>query len=102
MDNYSKSVKILADFRRTRFLASAILSSPLIVFVYSPLLVALTVAGISAPFATGRFIDFIQLDEKNEHGLVSLVADAIKSEDQAHRARPSRRGQTRPFRAVSR
>ena len=26
------------------------------------------------------------LDEKNEHGLVSMVADAIKSEDQAHRA----------------
>ncbi len=25
------------------------------------------------------------LDEKNEHGLVSMVADAIKSEDQAHR-----------------
>lgn len=25
------------------------------------------------------------LDEKNEHGLVSMIADAIKSEDQAHR-----------------
>lgn len=32
------------------------------------------------------------LDEKNEHGLVTLVADAIKAEDQAHRARPSRQG----------
>ena len=31
------------------------------------------------------------LDEENEHGLVSLVADAIKSEDQAHWANPSRR-----------
>ena len=30
------------------------------------------------------------LDEKNEHGLVTLVADAIKSEDREHRARPSR------------
>ncbi len=26
------------------------------------------------------------LDEKNEHGLVSMVADAIKAEDRAHRA----------------
>lgn len=30
------------------------------------------------------------LDEKNEHGLVSMVADAIKAEDRAHRARPFR------------
>ncbi len=29
------------------------------------------------------------LDEKNEHGLVSMVADAIKSEDRVHLARPS-------------
>ena len=33
------------------------MSSPSIVFVYSPLLVAQTVAGIAIPFATGRFID---------------------------------------------
>jgi len=32
------------------------------------------------------------LDEKNEHGLVSMVADAIKREDAAHRARPSLHG----------
>ena len=57
MDSYSKSVKRLAGFRRTRFLASVILSSPLIVFVYSPLLLALTIAGIAVPFATGRFIN---------------------------------------------
>ena len=30
------------------------------------------------------------LDEKNEHGLVSMVADAIKAEDRAHRVRPFR------------
>ena len=42
-----------------RFLASVVLSSPAVVFVYSPLLVALTVAGIAVPFATGRFIDSI-------------------------------------------
>ena len=42
-----------------RFLASIVLSSPAVVFVYSPLLVALTVAGIAIPFATGRFIDSI-------------------------------------------
>ena len=57
MNSYNKRVKRLATFRRTRFLASVILSSPLIVFVYSPLLVALTVAGIAVPFATGRFIN---------------------------------------------
>ena len=48
-----------ATFRRTRFLASVLLSAPVVVFVYSPLLVALTVAGIAVPFATGRFIDAI-------------------------------------------
>ena len=42
---------------RTRFLAKAIMSSPAIVFAYSPLLVAQTIAGIAVPFATGRFID---------------------------------------------
>ena len=57
MNSYNKRVKRLATFRRTRFLASVILSSSLIVFVYSPLLVALTVAGIAVPFATGRFIN---------------------------------------------
>ena len=46
-----------AEFARMRFLASVVLSSPVVVFVYSPLLVALTVAGIAIPFATGRFID---------------------------------------------
>ena len=40
-----------------RFLVSVVLSSPAVVFAYSPLLIALTVAGIAVPFATGRFID---------------------------------------------
>ena len=44
-------------FARTRFLAGVVLSSPILAFVYSPLLVLLTVAGIAVPFATGRFID---------------------------------------------
>ena len=44
-------------FRRTRFLWATILSSPAVVFVYSPLLVVQTVAGIAVPFATGRFIN---------------------------------------------
>ena len=57
MNRYSKRVKSLVGLRRTRFLASVILSSPLIVFVYSPLLLALTIAGIAVPFATGRFIN---------------------------------------------
>ena len=42
------------------------------------------------------------LDEKNEHGLVSMVAGAIKSEDLAHRERPSRQGPPPSSRAVSR
>ncbi len=42
------------------------------------------------------------LDEKNEHGLVSMVADAIKSEDREHRERPSRQGPPPSSRAVSR
>ena len=44
-------------FRRTRFLARAIMSSPTIVFVYSPLMVLQTAASIAVPFAVGRFID---------------------------------------------
>ena len=44
-------------FRRTRFLWATILSSPAVLFVYSPLLVLQTVAGIAVPFATGRFIN---------------------------------------------
>ena len=42
------------------------------------------------------------LDEKNEHGLVSMVADAIKSEDRAHRERPSRQGPPPSSRGASR
>ncbi len=44
-------------FARTRFLAATILSSPVVAFVYSPLLIVLTAVGIAVPFATGRFID---------------------------------------------
>ena len=36
---------------------ATILSSPAVVFVYSPLLVVQTVAGIAVPFATGNFIN---------------------------------------------
>ena len=42
------------------------------------------------------------LDESNEHGLVSLVADAIKTEDLAHRGRPSLQGPSRRPPAASR
>ena len=54
MDSDEKNA---AKFARMRFLASVVLSSPVVVFVYSPLLIALTGAGIAVPFATGRFID---------------------------------------------
>ena len=40
-----------------RFLSRTVMSSPVVLFVYSPLLVAQTVAGIVIPFATGYFID---------------------------------------------
>lgn len=43
--------------RRTRFLARTLLSSPAVVFVYTPLLVSHAAAGMAVPFATGRFID---------------------------------------------
>ena len=46
-----------AQFWRTRFLAAVVLSSPLVAFVYSPLLIVQTATGIAVPFATGRFID---------------------------------------------
>ena len=42
------------------------------------------------------------LDENNEHGLVSMVADTIKAEDQAHREHPSLQGLPSSSRAVSR
>ena len=42
------------------------------------------------------------LDEKNEHGLVSMVADTIKAEDQTHREHPSLQGLPSSSRAVSR
>ena len=42
------------------------------------------------------------LDEKNEHGLVSMVADAIKAEDRAHRESPSLQGPWQRPRAASR
>ena len=53
-----KAYEILhKPFRRTWFLARTILASPIIVFAYSPLLVATTIAEIAIPFATGRFIN---------------------------------------------
>ena len=53
-----KAMEILhRRFNRTRFLAHTILSSPMIVFTYSPLLVTATIAEIAVPFATGHFID---------------------------------------------
>lgn len=42
------------------------------------------------------------LDEKNEHGLVSMVADAIKAEDRAHWESPSLQGPWQRPRAASR
>jgi ABC-type bacteriocin/lantibiotic exporter with double-glycine peptidase domain len=40
-----------------RFLASLIWSSPVLTFVYSPLLVVQTLVGVVVPFAMGAFID---------------------------------------------
>ncbi|MBQ5531168.1 MAG: ABC transporter ATP-binding protein [Kiritimatiellae bacterium] len=44
-------------FKRTRFLAKTLASSPAVLFIYTPLAVAQTAAGVAVPFATGRFID---------------------------------------------
>ena len=66
--------KTSAIFRRTRFLAKTVFSSPIIVFVYSPLLVAQTVAGISVPFATGRFIDALVEGTRPESPFALLAA----------------------------
>ncbi|MBQ2630127.1 MAG: ABC transporter ATP-binding protein [Kiritimatiellae bacterium] len=40
-----------------KFLASVLMSSPIVALVYSPLLIVQTIAAIAVPFATGRFID---------------------------------------------
>ena len=45
------------NFRRIRFLFRTLASSPGAMTLYSPLLVATTVAGVAVPFATGRLID---------------------------------------------
>lgn len=46
-------------FRQLRFLLALLASAPSILFLYSPALVALTLASVATPFATGRFIDAI-------------------------------------------
>ncbi len=47
------------NFRRIRFLFRTLTSSPGVMTLYSPLLVALTLAGVAVPFATGRLIDVL-------------------------------------------
>lgn len=42
---------------KLRFLLAALCSSPTIIYIYTPFTIILTVLGIAAPFATGRFID---------------------------------------------
>lgn len=43
--------------RKLRFLLAVLVSSPAIIYIYTPFTIILTVLGIAAPFATGRFID---------------------------------------------
>ena len=50
------------------------MSSPAVVFVYSPLLVAQTIAGIAVPFATGRFINALVCGVKPVAPFVALAA----------------------------
>jgi len=47
----------IMNFKRTRFLSTVLLASPSVLFVYSPILVGLTLVGVATPFATGRLID---------------------------------------------
>lgn len=42
---------------KLRFLLAVLVSSPAIIYIYTPFTIILTVLGIAAPFATGRFID---------------------------------------------
>ena len=57
VNNMETNGALYKRFKRTKFLLNTIISSPMVVFVYSPLLVAQTIAGTAVPFATGRFID---------------------------------------------
>ncbi len=45
------------NLKRGRFLFAVLASSPGVLLAYSPLLVLLTLIGVAAPFATGRFVD---------------------------------------------
>ena len=42
---------------KLRFLLAVLVSSPAIIYIYTPFTIILTILGIAAPFATGRFID---------------------------------------------
>lgn len=44
-------------FKRIRFLMHTLTSSAGVISIYSPLLIALTLVGVAAPFAMGRLID---------------------------------------------
>ena len=51
--------------KRARFILSTLAASPGILFVYSPLLVVLTLVGVAVPFATGHLIDGLVMDAQN-------------------------------------
>lgn len=57
MDRQFQNEATRRKIGRAGFLASLLLSSPCVIFLHAPLLIAQTVAGIAIPFATGRFID---------------------------------------------
>ncbi|MBO5904952.1 MAG: ABC transporter ATP-binding protein [Kiritimatiellae bacterium] len=42
---------------KLRFLLAVLVSSPAIIYIYTPFTIILTILGIAAPFVTGRFID---------------------------------------------
>ena len=63
-----------AEIGRIRFLASLLLSTPVIAFVHAPLLVVQTAAGIAVPFATGCFIDALVAEQPATHPFFALAA----------------------------
>lgn len=63
-----------AEIGRIRFLASLLLSTPVIAFVHAPLLVVQTAAGIAVPFATGRFIDALVAEQPATYPFFALAA----------------------------
>lgn len=52
-----------SNFQRLRFISAILASSPIVLFVYSPLLVGVTIVDVAMPFATGAFINALAYNQ---------------------------------------